>query len=194
MFIHSLREQYLRGIAFLLSYMKKLIFLSFSFFSSFFLQAQAPSFPGSWQGDWKGELQWFSNADSLPKKVSMELRIHPADSAGCYTWRLIYGSAASDNRPYLLKPVNPSSGHWVIDELDGIMLDQYYFANRLSGSFTVQQSTIVNHYWIEDNRMYVEFITLSATPVRTSGGRDDTPSVTSYAVKSYQKAVLKRIN
>jgi hypothetical protein len=41
--------------------------------------------------------------------------------------------------------------------------------------------------------MMVEFITTSAKPVHTTGGKGkDIPPVDSYAVKSYQKAVLTR--
>ncbi|HRF19107.1 MAG TPA: hypothetical protein PK977_13120, partial [Chitinophagaceae bacterium] len=47
------------------------------------------SFPESWMGNWKGELQWFRTGTTEPQKVNMELRIQKGDSAGNYTWHLV---------------------------------------------------------------------------------------------------------
>ena len=123
----------------------------------------------------------------------MELRIQPADSTDSYTWQLIYGSKEEDYRPYILKPVNKEEGHWVIDELSGIVLDQYWTGNKFSGAFTVQKSTIINSYWMEDDKLYVEFFNIGAKPMITTGkGTDEIPFVDSYKLGSYQKAVLIR--
>jgi hypothetical protein len=124
----------------------------------------------------------------------MELRIQKGDSAGNYTWHIIYGSAAEDSRPYLLKAKDAAKGHWVIDELNGIVLDQFLVGNKFCGAFTVQNSTIVNNYWMENGKMMIEFYSLAAKPINTTGnGTDESPSVDSYRVGSYQKAVLNRL-
>jgi hypothetical protein len=60
----------------------------------------------------------------------MELRIHPADSINTWTWQIIYGSESEDNRPYNLIKKDTSGIHWVIDEKDGIILDQYWVGNN----------------------------------------------------------------
>jgi hypothetical protein len=123
----------------------------------------------------------------------MQLIIRPADTAGQYTWQLIYGERGEDNRPYLLKPVDSAKGHWVVDERNGILLDEYLVGNKLHCVFTVQNTTICNSYWLEGEKMMVEFYSINARPVRTSGnGTEESPKVDSYAVKGFQKAVLKR--
>ncbi len=158
-----------------------------------FAQAQTDDFPKSWAGNWKGELSWYSGNSKEPRKVNMELRIAALDSVNMYSWQLIYGSVTEDNRPYVLKPVDMEKGHWVIDEKNGIVLDQYRIGDRFIGSFTVLKSTIVNSYWMENDKMIVEFYSYSATPVATTGnGTDDSPKVDSYRVGSFQKAVLQR--
>jgi len=155
---------------------------------------QSSSFPQSWVGNWKGELQWYKTGATGPQKVNMELHIQPGDSAGNYTWQLIYGSAAEDNRPYLLRPKDESKGHWVIDELNGIVLDQYWVGNKFCGAFTVMNNTIVNNYWLENDKLMVEFYSFGAKPIITTGaGTKDSPYVDSYGMGSYQKAVLQRI-
>ena len=157
--------------------------------------AQTTSFPADWKGNWKGELQWYKAGKADPEKVNMELRIYLAETPGQYDWHIIYGAIQQDSRPYLLKPVDSSGVHWVIDERNGIILDQYWVGNRFTGAFSVQQSTLVNSYYLEDNKLIVEFTGFGKKPVNTTGaGTDESPTVDSYQVRSYQKAILYRIN
>ena len=152
------------------------------------------SFPKSFVGNWSGTLE-LSPVAKPSQTVNMELRIQPSkDTAGHYTWNLIYGAPGTDNRPYILKPVDTARGHWVIDELNGIVLDEYFIKDRLVGVFTVQQSTIVSSYTLNpDGQMEVEFITFLAKPLVTTGkGDESSPSVDSYEIRSIQKAILKR--
>ena len=177
----------------MLSY-KKIIFLVFVSVSPILLFGQNSLFPTEWTGRWKGELHWWQGNSAEPKKVNMELVIEPTDSTDKYTWQIIYGKASEDNRPYILLAVDKEKGHWVIDEKNGIILDQYLIANRLSGSFTVQKSTIINNYWMENDSLVAEFYSMGASPVSTTGkGNDEIPLVHSYKINSYQRAVLKRV-
>ncbi len=156
--------------------------------------SQSTDFPAGWVGNWKGELKWFRAGKPEPQKVSMELRIHPGDSSGHYTWGIIYGSASEDNRPYILMPKDSAAGHWVIDERNGILLDQFRVGNTFSGAFTVQNNTIVNSYRLDNDQLVVEFYSISAKPLSVTGnGTQDSPRVDSYRVGSYQKAVLSRV-
>jgi hypothetical protein len=162
--------------------------------SSLASAAQNKSFPQNWEGNWKGELQWFKTGNDTAKKVNMELRIHKADSANTWTWQIIYGSEAEDNRPYKLIKKDTTGVHWVIDENNGIVLDQYWVANKFAGAFTVINSTIINNYWMEKGKMMVEFYSITAKPVATTGkGTEESPSVDSFGVKSYQKAILTKV-
>lgn len=157
------------------------------------LLAQKDSFPGSWLGEWKGELQWFKTGQQEPQTVTMKLRIGLGDSASNYTWDIKYGAKEEDNRAYLLKLKDPIKAHWVIDELNGIVLDQYWVGNRFCGAFTVAGNTIVNNYWMEKGKLMVEFFSIGAKPVSTTGkGTAEIPTVDSYRVGSYQRAVLTR--
>ncbi|MEO5946632.1 MAG: hypothetical protein ABIP79_07415 [Chitinophagaceae bacterium] len=157
--------------------------------------SQSDLFPSEFVGNWKGELLWYKTGKPAPQKVNMELRIQPADSTDSYTWQLIYGSKEEDYRPYILKPINKAEGHWVIDELSGIVLDQFWVGNKFSGAFSVQKSTILNSYWVKDDKMYVEFFNIGVDPLITTGkGTEQVPFVNSYKLGSYQKAVLMRAN
>lgn len=172
--------------------MKPSLLLSLLFFSIAGF-SQSISFPDDFVGDWKGELLWYAGPGKEPRKVAMELRVHRTDSTHKFTWQQVYGAASEDNRPYTLIAKDTAKGHWVIDENNGIVLDQFWMAGRFFGAFTVKSSTILNSYWIENGKMHIEFYTTSAKAIATTGkGDDETPAVDSYQVKGYQKAVLTR--
>lgn len=159
----------------------------------FISKAQTPVFPRDWTGNWKGELQWFKTGNPVPQHVQMELRIQPADSTNKYTWNLIYGAATEDNRPYFLLPKDSSGIHWVIDEKNGIVLDEYWIGNKLCGMFTVMNATIISKYWLEGEELIMEMLTIGAKPLVTTGnGSKDSPLVYSYRVNGYQLARLRR--
>ena len=175
--------------------MKSIAMFSLLLSITFSAAAQQNSFPQSWVGHWKGELQWFKSGKAEPQTVKMELRIQPTDSAGTYTWQLIYGTISDDNRPYLLVPRDIPAGHWVIDERNGIVLDQFWIGDKLCGAFTVQNSTILNNYRMENGKLMVEFFSLAAKPLVTTGnGTEESPKVDSYRMSAYQKAVLTKSN
>ena len=144
-------------------------------------------------GHWEGQLVWLKAGSKDVQKVKMQIIIHRTDTAGQYTWQIIYGDKNEDNRPYILKPVDTAKGHWVIDERNGILIDQYWLANRFSSLFSVQNSTIHDSYWIENDKLIAEFYGVSTSPIATSGaGTEDIPTVKSYAIRTYQKAILEK--
>ncbi len=172
----------------------RFIIALFTIFISFSATGQPGSFPQSWVGNWKGELEWHKTGKTEPQKVNMELHIYPADSINTWYWQIIYGSEKEDNRPYKLMLKDTVGTHWVIDENNGIVLDQFWVANKLCGAFTVMGNIIVNTYWIENDKLMVEFYSIGAKPITTTGnGTEESPNVDSYKIGSYQKAVLQRI-
>jgi hypothetical protein len=172
--------------------MKTLICLAVSFF--FLPKVQAQSFPADFIGHWKGEIDWFQQGNAMPKKIQVQLVVRPVDTAGHFTWQIIYGDKETDNRPYVLKPVDTAKGHWIIDERNGIVLDQFWLGNKLTGVFTVNPSTVFNSYWLEGNKLLVEFIMTTAKPSGRSGnGTEESPHVDSYQVKSFQRGILSKV-
>lgn len=168
----------------------RLFLLTGFLFNVFLLNAQNLS---KFKGHWEGELIWSKVGSKEVQKVKMQIIIQPADTLGQYTWQIIYGNKGEDNRPYLLKPVDTTKGHWIIDERNGILIDQYWLGNRFSSMFTVQNSTIHDSYWIENGKLIAEFYGISASPVTTSGaGTEDVLIVNSCAIRTYQKAILKK--
>lgn len=149
-------------------------------------------FPQNLVGKWKGNLIWYQGLQQRPG-VQMELHILPTDSTDQYTWRIIYGTAQKDNRPYILKPFNKERGHWLIDELNSIVLDQFLIGDRFCGTFTVEGNTILNSYQLLGDSLLVEFYNYQEKPIVITGGGDTTiPKIKTYGMRSHQRAVLRR--
>lgn len=124
----------------------------------------------------------------------MELHVFPSeDSVGQYSWQLIYGEARTDQRPYTLKPADSNRGHWVIDENNSILLDHYWVGSVFSGVFSINGSTVLSSFRLEQDHIVVEFFGYKTPAERTSGGASpDVPQVESYRIGSYQRAVLSK--
>ena len=151
-------------------------------------------FPKCFIGNWKGTIQWMI-AGKPTRPFTMRLNIQPSDTAGQYTWQIIYGDDNKDNRPYILKAVDTAKGHWVIDENDSIILDSYVHGNSIHGAFTVQGNTIIDNYTIENGKMRVEFFSIKLDDKKQSGkGTAETPFVDSYLISSYQTGLLTRVD
>ena len=153
-----------------------------------------PGFPGPFIGKWKGKLTWTVSGRPA-KEFSMQLNILPSDTAGQYSWQIIYGDDGKDNRPYLLKQIDSSKGHWIIDEGDGIILDCYVHGNSILGAFTIKGNTITYHYSLKADSIFVEFIASKQAEKNTSGkGTEETPFVDSYKISGYQQGWLMKVN
>jgi hypothetical protein len=160
---------------------------------SLYIFSFGQDFPAKFIGNWQGDLLWYKKDGKAPQKVKMQLSILPTDTANQYSWQIIYGDKNEDNRPYILKPVDVTKGHWIIDEKNGIVIDQYWLANKLTCAFTVQSSTIINTYYLRKKKLIIEFYNTSSKPINTSGSTTtEMPQVNSYEVKTYQKAILRR--
>ena len=158
-------------------------------------QDAPPGFPQRFLGHWKGKISWVV-AGKPTRQFSMQLKVRErGDSAGLYEWHISYGDSASDERPYLLKPADISKGHWVIDEANGIVLDEYVFDNCLQGSFTVTNNTIINNYCVENGKMKVEFFTIKLGDKNTTGkGTEAAPFVDNYRIAGYRHGILEKVN
>ncbi len=171
-----------------------LIFCILVIYKSTAAQDKTSGFPFSFVGKWKGTMQWIV-AGKPTQTFTMQLRVHPTDSAGIFTWQIIYGDQEQDRRPYFLKPIDSAKGHWVIDENNGIVLDNYVFENCLKGAFTVSGNTIADNYCLENGLLKVEFTSIKLADKKTTGnGTTDVPHVDSYRIASYQVGLLHRID
>lgn len=154
-----------------------------------------PAFPSDFTGNWAGNLEIYQ-PEGVVQTVPMQLRIQPLGDTA-YTYTIIYGEdEAAGTRPYILVPGTDGPHHWVCDEKNSILLDGYYFGNIYQSVFTVQGSYLISALEHRDDHLVYTIHSGKATPVRNTGAteRDETeiPSVDSYMVGGFQRALLRR--
>lgn len=146
------------------------------------------TFPDDFLGDWRGTMEWRTPGKPEPQRVAMRIRIAGPQDDGSYTYRLTYGDKETDDRPYVLKPVDKEKGHWQIDERNGIVLDQYWTGERFVGVFTVSGNTITASLRRDGPKLVSEMTTFEAAATSTTGDG----KVTTNRVKSVQRADLTK--
>lgn len=151
------------------------------------------SFPLDYQGIWVGELEIF-NQNGKVQAVPMELRILPIDDS-TYTYTMIYGiDTISGKRAYLLRKGKEGAHHWVIDEQDGILLDNFYYGGVLHGPFSVSGTLLFSSLEKRDGALHYAIIAGPDAPFQTSGTTttDEAGNTTEYVVNSFQPRSFQR--
>lgn len=148
-----------------------------------------------WIGEWSGTLE-IMKSDGSKQEVPMKVKHFTTDTVDTYGWFLIYGEdEEKGTRAYYLKAKDKSSGHYVVDEKNGIFLDTYLIGNKMVSTFLVQHSLITSVYTLEeDGGMKFEIFYSNTKDPNTSGGNtEDIPSVESYVASTYQFARLQKV-
>lgn len=154
----------------------------------------AQVFPKNWEGKWKGTLNIYSAKTLKPvKSLEMELDIQPVKDT-VWNWTIHYLSATQpDLRKYELHATSEPT-KWVIDEKNGILLNQVFIGNRLTGSFSFDKTLLVTSYWLENNRMHFEIIVTQLDAILTTGPQNETsPVISNHPISSYHHAILDRV-
>lgn len=176
--------------------------LVFCFFSTWGQNDNLPSnkepisFPDGWVGVWKGELNIF-NQDGFQQALPMQLQILPLDTAGQYTWTIIYGlDTVAGRRPYVLKTIDKSKGLFAIDEQNSIAMEAYYLHDKLFSRFTVMENMLLSATQLRDGALIFEIISGSLVPASRTGNTvvdgEKIPEVAALPVTVMQRAVLRR--
>jgi hypothetical protein len=126
------------------------------------------------------------------------LHILPLDSAGRYSWTIIYGEdKEAGRRSYELAPIDPEKGFYAIDEKNSIVLESYLLGGKLFSSFEVMGNHILSSYEKRGEELLFEIISGRMDPVSVTGGQEGDesgiPPVKAFPVIVTQRAALKRV-
>ncbi|MCY7351452.1 MAG: hypothetical protein LH606_12435 [Cytophagaceae bacterium] len=161
-----------------------------------FSTAGAQSFPQSWQGYWRGTLQ-IHNAKGIAQTVPMAVEIAPTADSLRWTFALIYGEdTAKGRRRYELLILDRAKGQYRLDEKNSINIEAYLLDGRLLSEFTVQGTRLLSSYERRGDELIFEIVSGKDTAVSTTGGQkvggEDIPSVQSFPIGTWHRAVLRR--
>lgn len=154
------------------------------------------SFPNDWLGFWEGDLHIYDEM-GLKQTLPMALDNSITDVSGVFTWAIIYGpDSIVGRRDYLLKEVDKSKGHYIVDEKNGILLDAYLIDNELVSVFEVMGNSLTSTYRREGNIMIFDIMMYKSEHLSVTGdtiiGSDTIPSVKTFKPIVRQKAVLRK--
>ena len=155
------------------------------------------NFPESWFGTWSGTLEIYS-AKGLQQNIPMTCFMSATDTAGVFNWHIIYGSDREKGlRPYILRTIDASKGHYLCDELNTIKMESYLLGNKLFCYFIVEGNVIVSTYEkTADGKLLFEIIFAKDKTVSETGNQvfkgDTIPTVKTFPVIVSQRAVLTK--
>lgn len=152
--------------------------LPFLLFSSL---ALAADFPESWVGTYEGEV----TGAALP--TTMRLTIERRTNER-YRWAIQY--SGEPERNYELIAMDAKAGKYVIDEKNGIVIDNFYRGGVLHSMFTVAGKLIVFQYELTEAGMRIDSPSFSATPSRFSG--TEALPVNSFPLLNIQRGLLPK--
>lgn len=160
------------------------------------LEEEEASFPFGWVGIWKGTLDIY-NANGHQQSLPMQLHLLPLDTAGQYSWTIIYGpDLESGWRSYALKTVDAAKGWYQIDERNSIAMEAYFLHDKLFSRFSVMDNMLLSTTELRDGHLVFEIISGSLTPASRTGGAtvdgEEIPPVEAFPVVVLQRAVLTR--
>jgi hypothetical protein len=112
------------------------------------------SLPDGWIGTWQGDVQVVVPGDQVTGAFTMTLEITPAadQPAGglpVYTWSITYQQGdQQQRRDYLLRLATDAAGavvpgHFVLDQKNGILVDQFLVGRMMQGHFIVNSGGLL---------------------------------------------------
>ena len=147
-------------------------------------------FPDSYFGIYKGDLMISSGKGQ--QNIPMEFHLLETDSLGKYDYTIIYGEGEkSQTRSYTLIEKDASTGNYILDENNGILLEAKVIFDKMFFIFEVNGSLITTYITYGDDQLVFEVVATQTKDKTVSGGiSEEIPEVYSYPVGLVQRAFL----
>ena len=117
----------------------------------------------------------------------------PTDTVGRYSWKIIYDKSP---RNYTLIGKDISKGLYVIDENNGIVLENRLFSNIFFSCFEVANNLLACSYRLENKQLVFEIFSMNKKVAQTTGNlpEKEIPEVIAYPSQVMQRATLRRVS
>ncbi|WP_224090526.1 hypothetical protein [Nostoc sp. MS1] len=148
------------------------------------------TFPENWQGTWRG-IMYDRHLKGKSQIVPMMLRIKAISQNPIrYTWQITYGTGAKKIvRNYELVAKNLDTGHFVIDEKDGTLIDTWWFKDKLYSQFRLGNQLISTAEQLQGNKLHYELVAYQFLTPQIQVSEQNT-SFESYQLRTVQSADL----
>jgi hypothetical protein len=153
-------------------------------------QEEIIKFPHDFFGNYTGTLMMYN--DKGITEHPMEFHLQPTNIPTQYTYTLIYGNGEQrQERLYTLKEKDVQKGIYVVDENNGILLENRVVKNKLYTLFEVNGSLLTTFITFENDHLLFEIVFVDTKKKQKSGGtQEEIPEVFSYPIQVVQQAML----
>jgi hypothetical protein len=163
-------------------------------------------FPYDWLGSYEGKMLWYAG-NNKKAEISIRIEISITEDPNRLHWKTTYDSTAAVPKKivkdyFLISNDSLGKNYFILDENNGIFIDQILIDNTLYSSFEILsdvQNGRSNHLisvdrLVDKNQLYHEVISYKS-PDRKSGdiGESKGYTIKSSSVINTQKAVLYRV-
>lgn len=162
----------------------------------FVAHANESKLPADWDGVWKG-MTVIDKATGTPEQVAMELHVSAIPGSNSKSWKILYGTGPQQTtRNYEIAPVANQPNHFIIDEKNGLFIDNQLIGNVLYSSFLVNGNLVSTRFELKKDQILVEITMFDSNDARKSklnqllNGKE--LEVSAYRMKIVQHGVLTR--
>lgn len=148
--------------------------------------------PAEWEGVWKGTLT-VAHADGKREELPMELHVGPPSAGGTRGWKILYAEPGGQTtRPYEIAPVEGEPGRFIVDEKNGLFLDNQLVGRILYSQFLVKNNIVTTRFEVQGDAIAVQMSMFDSGSPRQSRLTGGNIAVFSYKFRSEQYGVLRR--
>jgi hypothetical protein len=148
--------------------------------------------PVEWEGVWRGSTLRVTTS-GVREQTPMVLEVRAVPGGSTRTWKITYGDGPDqETRPYELSPVAGEPGRLLLDEKNGLLIDNQLVGKVLYSQFVVTTNLVAMRFELEGDRIAVEMTMYDVAAPRKSQLTGGNIEVTSYRFKSIQSGVLER--
>jgi hypothetical protein len=149
--------------------------------------AAEPPLPDVWNAVWSGEIKVIADGE-IRHASTMELRVASIAGRPAKTWSIHYSGQPSRN--YEITPATGGKGRFIVDEKNGLLLDEQLVGDTLYSAFSVGNVLLNSRFERRGDEMHVEIATYELAS--TNAATVSNAQATAYPFRSIQVGILRR--
>jgi hypothetical protein len=137
---------------------------------------------------WRGDIEVLAGG-KVTHRAQMELRIAPIAGSAAKSWTQTYGGQPP--RHYEIRPADASAGRFILDEKNGVLLEEQLVGDTLHSAFQVGDVLLTSRLQKRGDELVVEIATFAAATRNNVAAAK--PTAVALPFRSIQHGVLRRI-
>lgn len=146
----------------------------------------AQEFPKDWVGNYKGEML-IGFADQPGDTLEVDFLLEEVIEDSAWTYRMTYRSDKYGDivKDYIIRKTGDTKSAYVLDELDGILIEMTLMDNCFYSSFSVLDNMYMTMLYKLGDNLFFDLVVVSNRPTKESVSEEDEEGQ-SFEVSSYK--------